>query len=81
LCPQLFPIAVKPNPLTRFGRIGRADEGYLRTNRNRKDTPISWYMTAGAGANGDDKRQATRKQLFFPPQLFYEKFLACKCFL
>jgi hypothetical protein len=42
--PQLFPIAVKLNPLTQFGRIGRADEVFAHEYKSKKETPISWCI-------------------------------------
>jgi len=42
--PQLFPIGVKLNPLTQFGRIGRADEVLALSLKSKKDTPVSWCI-------------------------------------
>jgi hypothetical protein len=42
--PQLFPIAVKLNPLTQFGRIGRADEVFALSLKSKKHTRISWCI-------------------------------------
>jgi hypothetical protein len=42
--PHFFPIGVKLNPLTQFGRIGRVDEVFALSLKSKKDNPVSWCI-------------------------------------